>query len=74
VQGLWWCGDLHGCCVGFVGVGGPCVWLCGCCVDCGNCGVLCEMCGACKHYGGVEGCVGTKWQCGVQNEVCEGAV
>lgn len=36
--------------------------------------VLCEMCGACKRYGAVEGCVGTKWQCGVLNEVCEGAV
>ena len=56
------------------GCGGPCVWLCGCCVDCGNFGVLCEMCGACKHYGGVEGCVGTKWQCELLNEVCEGAV
>lgn len=32
--------------------------------------VLCEMCGVCEYYGGVEGCVGTEWQCGV----CVGAV
>lgn len=40
----------------------------------GSVEVLCEMCGACRHYGGVEGCVGTEWQCGVLNGVFRGAV
>lgn len=60
------------------------VWVWGgsvCVCDCvgaawtvGSVEVLCEMCGVCRHYGGVEGCVGTEWQCGVLNGVFRGAV